>query len=432
MRTDGDAMKAKTPFQFGWIIVGFGFITLGLAYGVIYSFSVFFVALLKEFGWSRSVTAGGFSLAVIIHGTISPLVGSMADRAGPRKVFLYGSLCLGIGLALCSLTQTWWGFYIFFGVITAIGVGSIGWVPNVLMIQRLFKEKMGLAVGMISSGIGIGILVYVPLIQYLIIQFGWRMAYRIMAISIPVIIICMAIILLKRPLQATSSDQIKMEDSHKVTKDPFIVNEAWASTSWTLQQAIATRQFWLLGTSFFLGLLITQSIFAHQVAFFVDQGYNPLFASYIVGLVGVVSLGGKILWGALSDRIGREITYAMGITCYVFGVMALVVLNIFPSSILLYLFAFLFGMGYAVTAALPPLVTADLFGGHAFGGVFGSIMVFSGIGAAFGAWFAGFVYDVAGSYLPVFFILIIFGLFSSLSMWWVAPRKIRKVPGKAK
>jgi MFS family permease len=397
---------------------------------VLYSFSVFFVALLKEFGWSRSVTAGGFSLNVIIHGIICPFVGSMADRAGPKKVFLYGSLSLGIGLALCSLTQTWWGFYIFFGIITAIGMGSTGWVPSVIMIQRGFKEKVGLAVGIISSGIGIGILVYVPLIQYLIIQFGWRMAYRIMAISIPVMIISMAITCLKRPLQAPSSYRTEMKVSHRITKDPLIVDEAWTSTPWTLQQAIATRQFWLLGISFFLGNLITQSIFAHQVAFFVDRGLNPLFASYIVGIVGVVSVGGKILWGALSDRIGREITYAMGITCYIFGVMTLVVLNASPSSILSYLFAFFFGMGYSVTAALPPLMTADLFGGYAFGGIFGSIMVFTGVGGAFGAWFAGFIYDMARSYLPVFVILIIFALFSSLSIWRAAPGKIRRVPGR--
>ena len=425
-------MKPKTPFHFGLIIVGFSFITLGLVYGVQYSFSVFFVALLKEFGWSRSITAGAFSLCIIIHGIIGPFVGGMADRSGPKKVFLYGSLSLGIGLALCSLTQTWWGFYIFFGIITAIGMGSTGWVPSVIMIQRGFKEKVGLAVGIISSGIGIGILVYVPLIQYLIIQFGWRMAYRIMAISIPVIIISMAITCLKRPLQAPSSYQTEMKVSHRITKDPLIVDEAWTSTPWTLQQAIATRQFWLLGTSFLLGNLITQSIFTHQVAFFVDRGLNPLFASYIVGIVGVVSVGGKILWGALSDRIGREITYAMGITCYIFGVMTLVVLNASPSSTLSYLFAFFFGMGYSVTAALPPLMTADLFGGYAFGGIFGSIMVFTGVGGAFGAWFAGFIYDVAGSYLPVFVILIIFALFSSLSIWSAAPRKIRRVPGKAK
>jgi MFS family permease len=422
-------MRERDTSYSGWVIVGVSFITLALAYGVWYSFSVFFVALLKEYDWSRSILAGAFSLFIIIHGLAGSFVGGMVDRLGPRRVILLGSLFLGIGLTLCSLTQTWWQFYIFFGVITAVGIGAIGWVPNVTLIQHWFREKRGLAIGIISSGIGIGILVCIPTIQYLIIQFGWRITYGIMAITFPVIIISMAIILLKRPVQVTSSYQIETKVSHRVAKDPLIVNEAWASTSWTLKQAIATRQFWLLGASFFLGSLITQSIFAHQVAFFVDRGLNPLLASYIAGIVGVVSLGGKILWGTLSDRIGREITYAMGITCYIFGVITLVVLNISPSSLLSYLFAFFFGMGYSVTAALPPLMTADLFGGYAFGGIFGSIMVFTGVGGAFGAWFTGFIFDLTGSYVPAFVVLILCALFACFNIWAAAPSKIRRVPG---
>jgi Na+/melibiose symporter-like transporter len=105
------------------------------------------------------------------------------------------------------------------------------------------------------------------------------------------------------------------EDTHgfwreicPVTKDPLVVNEEWASQTWTVRQAIATKPFWLLSLSFFWGSFATQSIFAHQVAFFIDRGLEALFASYFVGIVGVVSIGSKILWGVLSDKIGREVT----------------------------------------------------------------------------------------------------------------------------
>ncbi len=89
-------------------------------------------------------------------------------------------------------------------------------------------------------------------------------------------------------------------------------------------------------------------------------------------------------------------------------------------------------MGYAVTAALPPLITADFFEGKTYGGIFGFIMFFVSVGTAPGAWFAGFIYDQVGNYLPVFIILIA-GLFvSNFSTWWAAPREIRIVPGKRK
>jgi MFS family permease len=276
-------VKDNKALNFGWFIVGFSFITLALVYAVWYSFSVFFVALLKEFGWSRSIGAGAFSLFIVLSCLVGPFVGGMVDRFGPKRVIVLGSLILGAGLALCSLIQTWWQFYIFFSAITAMGLGATGWVPNITIIQRRFKEKRGLAIGIVSSGIGIGILVCIPSIQYLIIQVGWRMTYGIMAIFIPLVIISMAISFLKRPPKTTPLLPIDKEISPGVTKDPLVVNEEWTSRSWTVRQAIATKPFRLLILSFFLGNFVIQSIFAHQVAFFMDRGLEALFASYIGG-----------------------------------------------------------------------------------------------------------------------------------------------------
>lgn len=423
-------MKDNSIFNSGWIIVGFSFITLGLVYVVWYSFSVFFVALLKEFGWSRSIAAGAFSIFAIIHGMIGPFAGSMVDRFGPRGIILLGSFLVGAGLALCSFIQTWWQLYIFFGLITSMGVGSSGWIPITTIIQQWFKTKRGLATGIISSGIGVGILVCIPLIQYLIIRVGWRTTYRIMAFFIPLIIASIAISFPKRPLQTTSSCNVESETLSKVTKDYIVVDEEWTSQYWTVRRAIAGRQFWLLSFSFLLSNFITQSILTHQVAFFMDRGLEALFASYIVGIVGIVSIGGKILWSVLSDKIGREVTYTLGITCSILGMVSLIILNMLPSSNLPYVYALFFGMGYAVTATFPPLITANIFGGEAYGRIFGTLMILNNVGGAFGAWFAGFFHDRVGSYIPIFIILIVCAIFSCLGIWWVAPRKIRTVPGK--
>jgi MFS family permease len=423
-------MKNQKNLDFGWVVVGFSFITLALVYGVWYSFSVFFVALLKEFGWSRSIGAGAFSAFIILSGAIGPYVGNLVYSAGSRNVIIFGSLFLGAGLALCSTTQTWWQFYIFFSIITAAGLGTTGWVPNVTLIQQWFKEKRGLPIGIVSSGIGIGILVCIPSIQYLISWVGWRRTYLIMAIFIPFTIISMAIAFLKRPPPTTSSSLIEIRASGWSVKDPLIVNEEWASQSWTVRQALATRQFWFATLSAFLGSIVIQSIFTHQVIFFVDHGLEALLASYIVGIVGVVSISGKIMWGVLSDKIGREVSYTAGIICLLFGMISLILFDLFPSLSLPYFYAFFFGIGYAVQAALPPLIIADFFEGPGYGGIFGWQMMFVGIGGAFGAWFAGFLYDQAGSYLPVFVIMMVCAIFSCCCMWWAAPRKIRMVPGR--
>ena len=424
-------MRDDMSSRSAWFAVWFSFVTLGLVYGVWYSFSVFFVALLKEFGWSRSMGAGAFSVFIIVSGTIGPYVGNLVYSAGPRKVIILGSILLGAGLALCSTTQTAWHFYLFFSVVTALGLGTAGWVPNVVLVQQWFKEKKGLPMGIISSGIGIGILVCVPLIQYLITQTGWRMAYRVMSVSIPLVVISLAIVFLKRPPRKVSS-HTEIGSQPTFVKSSLMVNEEWASRSWTVREALTTRQFWLLALSSLLGSLVNQSVFAHQVAFFVDHGLEALFASYIVGIVGMVSLGSKIFWGTVSDRIGREMTYSMGAACYLLGLTTLILFSAFPSPVLTYLFSIFFGMGYASTAALPPLITADLFEGRAYGGIFGWLMMLVAMGGAFGAWFAGFLYDTLGSYVPVFVILMVGASFSCLCIWWAAPRKIRAVPGKRK
>ena len=424
-------MEDKRHSHFGWMIVGISFIILALAYGAAwYSFSVFFVALLKEFGWNRSLAAGAFSVFIILHGVSGPFVGTLVDRFGPRRVFLLGSLVLGGGLALCSFTRFWWEFYIFFGIVTAVGVGSIGWVANTTMIQQWFREKRGLAMGIISSGIGVGIFICVPSIQHLINRVGWRMAYRIVAVFIPLIIFSMVIGFLRKvPLTIASSPE-GQEMIHTVKKDPLIVDEEWASRCWSIRQAIRTKQFWLLGFSLFLSNFTVHSALTHQVAFFIDQGLEALSASYVAGMIGIVSIGGKILWGVLSDRIGREVTYTIGTVCSVFGLLLLIAFTALPAVYIPYLYALFFGLGYAVVAALPPLIVADFFEGRAYGSIFGALFVVNSTGGAIGTWFLGYLYDQVRSYVPAFILMVVCILFALVNIWMAAPRRVRVVPGK--
>ena len=414
-----------------WIIVGFSFVMAALAYGsTYYSFSVFFVALLNEFGWSRSLTAGAYSLFLLFLGFAGPFVGSMVDRFGPRRVFLSGSIVLGAGLALCSLIHRWWEFYISYSIVTAIGAGCIGFVPNATLIQQRFREKRGWAMGVLSSGIGFGIFTCVPSIQHLINRMGWRMTYRVIAVFIPFVTFLMVAAFLKDSPGTDPPSHGNGKGASPVKKDSLIVNQEWASRIWTIRQAINTRPFRLLWASLFLSNFTIHSILTHQVAFFIDRGLSALVASYAAGTIGVVSIAGKIAWGGLSDRIGREATYLAGTACSVSGIALLITFNAFPNTTISYLFAISYGLGYAAVTALTPLIAADIFEGPAYGSILGALFIAISLGGACGVWFTGFVYDQAKSYIPAFIILIVFTLCALLSIWMAAPRKIRRVPGK--
>jgi MFS family permease len=168
----------------------------------------------------------------------------------------------------------------------------------------------------------------------------------------------------------------------------------------------------------------------HQVAFFIDQGLGALFASYIAGMIGIVSLGGKILWGVLSDEIGREVTYTVGAICSVCGILLLIAFTILSSIYIPYFYAIAFGMGYAVVTVLSPLIAADFFEGQSYGSIFGMLNMLNSLGGACGAWFTGFLYDQLRSYVPAFVILIACTVCALAIIWIAAPRKIRVVPGK--
>ena len=118
-----------------WVVVGAAFVTMALLYGLWYSYSVFLVALLKEFGWSRSVTAGAFSVFALVHAGVGPLFGPFAERVGPRRIIFAGGCVLALGLLLTAETSQPWHLYLAFGFIAAIGIGHAVLQLGQLVVQ---------------------------------------------------------------------------------------------------------------------------------------------------------------------------------------------------------------------------------------------------------------------------------------------------------
>jgi MFS family permease len=254
------------------------------------------------------------------------------------------------------------------------------------------------------------------------------MTYRLMAVFAPLIITSLAL-LFYRDIPSHVRPGEKNQPGLR-NGNPLILDKDWTSRSWTIRKAMGTEPFWLLVLTYSLSNVAIHGILPHQVAFFVDKGLEALSASYIVAMVGVTSIGGKILWGGLSDRIGREVTYTLGTFCAVVGILFLIGFHFKPIHPLSYSYIFFFGLGYAVTAALPPIITADFFEGRRYGGIFGTLMVLNGVGGAAGNWFAGIMYDLHKDYLLAFVVMIGCVLVTVYTVWRAAPRKIRRVPGQ--
>lgn len=388
-------------------------LVLALAYGIWYAYGVFMVVLLQEFGWSRSVLAGAFSVFTLVHGLANPLIGMLCDRVRPERLVAGGGLAFGVALWVDSYISTPLELYLCFGVFTALTVASCGWVPAVIQVQRRFQDRLGFALGIVSSGVGIGMMLVVPLCQLLIETLGWRMAFRVLGVICAAIIVPSALYLVRtgtaRVAAAAAASQ----------KAPAAVRPGTQSV--TISEAARAAPFWLVMSASFFGSLSSQTLHVHQVAFLVDHGIAAMIAASVVGVVGGASVVGKIGGGWLSDRIDREIVYAGGMTVMVASVAALVLVGAMPTHWGPYGYAVLLGLGYSATAALTPALAADRFSGEHFGSFVGAVMLASALGSAIGPWLAGWQFDLTGSYsMPFLFAAICAGI--AAGAVWVARR----------
>ena len=393
-----------------WVVLAIVFINLALLYGLWYSYSVFLVALLHEFHWSRSTIAGGFSVFVLVSGAISPVIGWLTGRLGAQRIILLGAVTLGIGLCLAAQTSQWWHLYLAFGGLASVGLTMAGWLPSIILVRGWFLDRVGTAVGIVSAGIGVGITIIVPLTQYLVQQWGWRWAFRILALAIVVWV-----------LPATR--WLVRDAAPEAAAPPRGPGSYGRVGSWTVQKAIRDARYWQLAGVYFFGNMVTQLLFVHQVAFLVDHGVAPLAAASVGGLAGFASIVGKILWGSVSDRSGRVRTYGWALACLVASLGVLVLSSDHPATVLPYAYAILFGLGYAGTAVLIPAATSDLFAGPGFASIFGSLQAVLCLGAALGAWGAGKIFDVTGSYTFALWIAFVGSLASPTLMWLAGPSR---------
>jgi len=390
-------------------VIGF---TLALAYGVWYSYSVLLVALLHEYGWSRSVLAGAFSVFTLVHGAVNPVVGVLCDRLRPFCLMAAGGGALGLALWADSYIASPWQLYLGFGVFTAIAVAAAGWVPALVQVQRDFQDRLGLALGIVSSGVGVGMLLVVPLTQLLIDAYGWRTAFRALAVICVLWIVPSSIFLLRQA------------PARRPAAPPAAAARKSQSTA-TLAQAMRGAPFWLMLAAFFFGNVCSQTLHVHQVAYLVDQGVTAIVAASVVGVVGASSIVGKTGGGWLSDRVEREFVYVAGIAILVGAVAALAALAGAPARWAIYGYAVLLGLGYSVTASLIPAMVSDRFSGAHFGTIVGVGLMGSAAGSAIGPWLAGVFFDQTGSYMLAFAIAAACGGVAGAAGWHARTLRVR-------
>lgn len=408
-------------FYYGWIIVAIAFVSMGFWFGIRSSFGVFYAALLEDFSWNRGASAGVQSMAMLTYTVMAPLAGGLIDRFGPRKIIVPGIFVLGAGLLLCAAIKSLPQFYLYYGLIVGAGATSIGIVCYSAILAHWFDKKRGLASGVAVSGMGLGTFVWVYLAQYLISHWGWRAAFVVLAFLYLIVLVPLNLWFLRHKpedldLRVDGNPDLSEKNSSPPTPRQF-------ATDWTIGHVLKSNRFWALMTFPFLSVIGVYVVMVHSVKFFLDLGIDKMKAALILALTGVVSAVFRIFWGWLSDRIGREPTYTIGMAFGCLGAGSLLMLASTRSLIFAYGFFVFFGMGWGAAAPIFMAASADLFKGRVYGLVYGLIEGGIGVAGALGAWLGGFIFDKTGSYQEAFVLVIAsFGI-STVFVWLAAPRK---------
>jgi len=388
-------------------LVALAFLHIAVGRGLHGTFGVFFVAMLDAFGWSRATTAGAISLAIIFEGACLPWAGGLIDRIGGRKTLTLGGLVLFIGLGFASTITSIWQFYFWIGIVSAAGIALIGMVPHVAIITRAFPERKGTALGIAWAGGGVGIVLLVPVTQMMIDKWSWAPAYIGLAAITSLLVIPPVLYFLPRDFQAGGPQ----------AKEPSGGGEKTLATDWTVKRALGNRAFWLLFIARTLASLGNQIIVTHQIAHAVDVGYAKVFAASMFGLMGVISIGGRILFGYLADVMNRQMVFTWVQIISSFGIFALLAMHDTSMPWLLYSYAVCYGLGQGSRALVLSAISADIFHGKHFGAIFGYFTFSIGLGGAIGAWLGGYLFDISHSYAIPFWVSLACLVLSVFIVW---------------
>ena len=396
--------RAASP----WLLLATVWLTLGITFGLMFSFSVFLVPLLEEFGWSRGLAAGAFSLSAVVQGLLSPAIGTLVDRFGPRRLILCGAVTLGLSAVLGSRITELWHLYFVTGVLTAVGVTAVGWVPSAALVAQWFAQRQATMMGLAFSGMGVGVLTVGPLAQWLISTHGWRDAYLFLGIGTLALLV---------PLV-----WIGVHNAPRAAPGARAAGGAADGGGVRVRAALRTRAFWALFFAYMCTPLAVFTIVTHQVAFAVDHGFPRLFVATIFGLTGFMSIVGRVVFGFAADRIGRALSATISYGCTAVGTLGLLSIEIWPHPAGLYVYALLFGLGFGARGPIITAIAASLFPGRRFGAIYGYLSIGNGFGGAIGPWFAGALFDLTGSYRVPFLIATLFCVGGSICFWLAEPR----------
>lgn len=378
---------------YGWLIVGACFsltLTLGETF---WTFGVFFKPLQLEFGWSRALVSSIFTAFLLGYALSVIASGRLVDRYNPKPVLLVSALLMVSGLCLCSVGETIYHFRLCLFTV-GLGSGATWAVPNAT-VQRWFygKKNAGLALGLVTSGVGVGALVFAPLINFLIQSYGWRTTFLTLGILFGSVVGTATFVLrpVPRDLMATGKGT-EGRGIHAGGDVPV-------GNRWYLSRAFAAILFVSV-----VGMFSFQTICTHMVPHATDAGISPSAAAAALGFMGGFSILGRVLSGLFSARLGWHRLLSLAY----FGLSASMVCLLLLREIwMLHIFAFSYGAFHGVRISAQVGVLPEIFGMRSLGELIGITAAAGQLISASAPYAVGALFDATGNYFLAFLSIVL-------------------------
>ncbi len=390
---------------YGWWIVVAGCLLQALNSGLMgQGFTVYFLPLQAEFGWSRTLLSTGFSLSNVENGILGPFEGWLADKFGPRRLVLTGVILFGTGFILLSNVNSIVGFFLSFAMIAG-GASLGGYLPISVAVFNWFLRKRSLALGITSSGHGLGGLI-VPLVAWGIITYGWRPTAMVSGIIVLVLGIVCALLLRQKPERygyLPDGDEPKPVKAEKPDAGSESVASLTDDTDFTLKEAMRTRSFWMIAAGHAAAVLTVSAVSLHLAPHLVQRlGLSLEAAGSIVSLLLFMSIAGRLVGGFFADRTDKR---KLLVGSMIFHTIGLVFLATATSMVQVVMFTVFHGIAWGARGLTQNSIRAEYFGRKAIGTILGiasiPVVLAQVVSPIFTAWLA----DLRGDYQFAFLLL---------------------------
>jgi MFS family permease len=378
----------RRPFFYGWVVVGVAALITCMGMGALFSLGVFLKPIAEATGWSRTGISTVALLNWLFMGVGSFVWGALSDRYGTRPVAVAGGALLGLGLVASSQVRALWQLHLTFGALVGLAVGAF-YAPLTATATRWFTARRGLAVALVSAGIGFGVLVTAPLARWLVELGGWRIAMLALGDLAWLVIIPAALFLREHPSDVGQS----------ALGSPRPGQPASPAPAFSARQVARSGQFWAIGLTHFACCAAHSGPIFHMVTHAMDQGVAAMAAATVLSTSGLASVAGRIATGLLADRWGAKRVLVAGLT-----LQATVIFLYLGARevVTFYALALVFGAAYGGVMPLYALLTREYFGERVMGTAYGGVFLISTLGMGLGSVAGGWVFDVFGSYAGMF------------------------------